>query len=422
MDCTEARRLLNQGVNPGSRPPRNPALGFHLARCETCRCYRHGRPSLASTADPAGHTGSSASDQGQPLPAGHRIRRSGWLLVLLLPLLAGAWLSGIAWRTERNLAALVVTTTLPPPSPTAIRPAVLPTFAGTGIPPTSPTANPSTTPTATATTVAPDPGGPMTILLLGSDRRPDQAGPARTDTLMLLRVDPEYQRIALLSLPRDLWVEIPGYGYNRINQAYLWGEINQDPRGGLGLARETIDRFLGIPIDYAATIDFQSFIGLIDALGGIIVHVDTELYDDRFPTMNYGYTVAHFTPGQHYMDGVTALTYSRIRHPDSDFMRIRRQQAVMIGIGERIRDRGFLHNLAEADRLTASMVGYVQTDMPQERMIGLIWAMRNFDVTLVERYWALPDMVSFGLGQDRYVEVPNYAAFAALARQFHDGH
>jgi LCP family protein required for cell wall assembly len=344
------------------------------------------------------------------------------LLILLLPLLAGAWLAGVAWRTEQNLAALVVTTTLPRTTTATGQAAVLPTFIGTD-PLSVPAATPQASPTlsATPTVAAPDSGGPMTILLLGSDQRPDQAGPSRTDTLMLLRVDPENQRIALLSLPRDLWVEIPGYGYNRINQAYMWGENNQDPRGGLGLARETVSRFLGIPIDYAAIIDFQSFIGLIDALGGIIVHVDKELYDDRFPTMDYGYTVVHFTPGQHYMDGATALTYSRIRHPDSDFMRIRRQQAVMIGIGERIRERGLIRNLTEADQLTATMVGYVQTDMPQERMIGLIWAMRNFDIALLERYWALPGMVSFGLGQDRYVEVPDHAAFATLAREFHHG-
>src|SRR5204863_5302859 len=93
-------------------------------------------------------------------------------------------------------------------------------------------------------------GAPVTVLLLGSDQRPDETGAARTDAIMIARIDPQSHRVALLSLPRDLWVEIPGYGHTRINAAYVWGVTYGEPGGGIALARTTVGHLLGIPIDY----------------------------------------------------------------------------------------------------------------------------------------------------------------------------
>src|SRR5262249_15717585 len=175
-------------------------------------------------------------------------------------------------------------------------------------PPTATLPQPSRTPIptippATTTPVAPPAGGPVTVLMLGTDERPDETGPPRPDALIIARIDRDSHRIALLSLPRDLWVEIPGYGSTRMNAANVWGIIYNDPEGGLGLARRTVSNLLGVPIDYTVQINFQGFIGAIDALGGVTVDVPKELYDDEFPTMDYGYTVAHFLPGPQQMDG-----------------------------------------------------------------------------------------------------------------------
>jgi polyisoprenyl-teichoic acid--peptidoglycan teichoic acid transferase len=132
-------------------------------------------------------------------------------------------------------------------------------------------------------------------------------------------------------------------------------------------------------------VDFEGFRGLVDALGGIRIDVPKELYDPEFPTEDFGYTVAHFLPGEQVMDGARALMYSRIRHPDSDFERMRRQQAVVVGIAERLRERGVLKNLREADRITTALRPYIQTDLPRPLALNLLWSMRSVDVSAVKR-------------------------------------
>lgn len=264
----------------------------------------------------------------------------------------------------------------------------------------------------------PDAGAALTLLLLGTDLRPGEQDAPRTDTIMLVRADPQQKRIALLSLPRDLWVTVPEYGTTRINTAYVWGEIYQAPGGGMGLSSRTVSYLLGLTIDHVMVVDFEGFISLIDTLGGITVEVEKELYDPSFPTMDYGYTIAHFLPGPQQMDGATALMYSRIRHPDSDFMRTRRQQAVLTAIGQRLRERGDLQNLASLDRITGALKGYVRTDMPEERLIGLGWALRHIDASQVEYYAVSSDMVLWGVGNDPYALVLPQEIINQLRSQF----
>jgi LCP family protein required for cell wall assembly len=245
----------------------------------------------------------------------------------------------------------------------------------------------------------------VNILLLGSDRRPDESGPSRTDALIIAHVDPASHRIALLSLPRDLIVAVPGYGETRINAANVWGETYGAPGGGLPLARKTVEHLLGISIDYVIYIDFQGFIEAIDAVGGVIVDVPKELYDPQFPTMDYGYTEAHFLPGQQRMDGATALMYSRIRHPDSDFARMRRQQQVLVGVLASLRDQNVVDSLGRIEEVTTALRDYVRTDIPEEHMVGLAWALRDITPGQIEHYQLDADMVTFGVGSDRWAEV-----------------
>ena len=257
----------------------------------------------------------------------------------------------------------------------------------------------------------------MNILLLGSDRRPDESAPSRTDAVIIARVDPERHRIALLSLPRDLMVKIPGYGETRINAAKVWGETYGEPGGGVALARKTVEHLLGVPIDYVIYIDFEGFIGAIDAAGGIIVDVPKELYDPQFPTMDYGYTVAHFLPGPQHMDGATALMYSRIRHSDSDFARMRRQQQVLAGVLASLRDQNVFESIERIDEVTAALRDYVRTDIPEERVLGLAWALRDITPDQIEHYLLDENMVTFGVGSDRWAEVALPGAIDELVAQ-----
>lgn len=477
MDCSEARTLIDRGIVPGSQPPLRAALGFHLSRCEACRSYREKNQLLLEgllnseqpdpAHAPAQPAAARAPAQPQTPPRRADTKRLLWLgsIVLiacipLIPLIGVLWLAGIVLRTERNIQAMIVETpppqagglvmdrssgsddaTLPPatpaltstaePAPLASAPLIIGGEAGvTGtvtrvwpqpemlpsVGPASDAANEAVQPARPALK-PPPPGEAVTVLVLGNDRRPGEEEVPRTDVVMLIHVDPEQERIAMLSLLRDLWIEIPGYGASRINSAYRLGELYGGPGVGLQTARETVSNLLDISIDHVVMVDFQGFIGLIDALGGITVDIEKELYDEQFPTMDYGYQVAHFLPGPEKMDGQRALMYSRIRHPDSDFMRIRRQQTVTRAIGERLRERGDLQNILAADQITAALVGYVQTDMPQERILGLIWAFRSYDSSQVERYPMTGDMVSMGVGSDQYALLPNPGTPELLRQQ-----
>ncbi len=416
----------------------------------------------------------------EPIPAPHGMARKGWIigLVLLLLLSLGGivWFAGVLIRANQDVAAMIVPTVAP--TEAGISTVVIP--SSVAVPAPSPDQHdqsdqhdqtmahlsPLTAPDASAPYPSPAPAAPvpaapvpapddqeptpwptiqslkpvggdgsvptapprmlppagstdaMTLLLLGNDRRPGEGGIPRTDAILLVRAEPEKNRIALLSLPRDLWVNVPGYGGTRINAAYVWGETYQTPGGGMNLARETVSSLLNMPVDYVMMVDFQGFIGLIDAIGGVSVNVEKELYDPSFPTMDYGYTVAHFLPGMQHMDGETALTYSRTRHPDSDFMRNLRQQAVLEAIARRLHERGDLHNLATIDQITAALRGYVQTTIPHERLIGLVWALRTVEPGQIEHYSITSDMVGWGVGSDAYALVAPPEVLTGLRNQF----
>ena len=270
----------------------------------------------------------------------------------------------------------------------------------------------------TGTNELPSNSTAVTLLLLGHDRRPGESDLPRTDAMLLVRLDLQKGRIALFSLPRDLWTEIPGHGFGRINSAYPWGEMAKIPGGGLGLTRETVSKLLGIPVDYAIMIGFEGFVHLVDQIDGITVNVDRELYDDQFPTMDYKYTIAHFRPGPQIMDGVRALTYGRIRHPDSDFMRILRQQVLLLAIGARLRERGDLQTSLTLGQTVERLTSLVETDLPKARALELAWAFRDFDLANAERYALSESTVSFGVGNDSYALVPSQPDLDHLTKLF----
>lgn len=339
-------------------------------------------------------TGTTDPDQqgGAPL---RRLYGLAVLLVAIVAALIGAALVREAAGARRNLAAMAVTPVASPTTPGGAAPLI-----------TLPTVGPAGS----------DAPRPITVLLLGTDRRPGEEVTPRSDAILVVRVEPARGRVAVLSLPRDLWVPIPGHGHNRLNAAYLWGERDGPPGGGMAVARAAVGGLLGVPIDYVAVTDFRGFAALVDTVGGITVDVNAPLVDERFPTLDRGTTTVRFSPGPQAMDGATALTYARIRHPDSDFARGRRQQAVLVALAEALRNRGYLANLLAAERLTGALVGYVQTDMPPELVVELAWGLRDLDPAAVERYALSEADVSFGVHNDRFAQSPRPGALERYAR------
>jgi LCP family protein required for cell wall assembly len=173
------------------------------------------------------------------------------------------------------------------------------------------------------------------VLILGLDRRSEQGYTVRSDVLMLVTVDPRGPRLGLLSIPRDLYVEIPGYGQSRINTAHFWGERDSQG-GGPDLAMETVAENFGVPVRHYLRVDFDGFRAVVDALGGVDVTVEERIVDNAFPTEDYGTTRIEIPAGPQHMDGEQALQYVRSRHGSSDFERAARQQQVMMAMARRL--------------------------------------------------------------------------------------
>jgi polyisoprenyl-teichoic acid--peptidoglycan teichoic acid transferase len=196
----------------------------------------------------------------------------------------------------------------------------------------------------------------INIVLLGSDRRPG-SGAWRTDSMIIVSVDPQANVVRLLSIPRDLWVYIPGHGYNRVNTADLWGELDKTG-GGPERVKRTIHHNLGIPIHYYVRVDFAGFISIIDAVGGIDVDVECPLPD------------ISLSAGMHHMSGRDALRYARSRKSTNDFDRGRRQRKVLMALWDQSLTLDIIPRLPE---LWRAMSTTFQTDMTLDQVINMAY-------------------------------------------------
>lgn len=206
------------------------------------------------------------------------------------------------------------------------------------------------------------------ILILGLDRRPEQGYTVRSDVLMLMTAHPAGPRLALLSIPRDLYVDIPGYGTNRINTAHFWGERGSE-RGGPALTMETVARTFDVPVHGYVRLDFDGFRAIVDGVGGIDVVVEEAIVDNAYPTTDYGTTRIEIPAGLQHMDGETALRYVRSRHGSSDFDRAARQQQVVIALARRLSGpRGW----ARLPAVFGALIEHVDTDLGFGELIQLV--------------------------------------------------
>jgi LCP family protein required for cell wall assembly len=213
----------------------------------------------------------------------------------------------------------------------------------------------------------------VTMLVMGLDYRDWEAGdgPPRTDTMILLTVDPINRTAGILSIPRDLWVNIPGFEYGRINTAYMLGEANQLPGGGPQLAADTVEELLGVQIDYYAQIDFGTFARFIDEIGGVEVDITEEIKLDPLGDGN----IKKIKPGHYTLPGDLALAYVRFRKSEGgDFDRSQRQQQVIMSIRNRVLEYELLPLLiSKAPVLYGELSSGIHTNLNLDDAIKLAW-------------------------------------------------
>ncbi|WP_420628374.1 LCP family protein [Candidatus Leptofilum sp.] len=213
----------------------------------------------------------------------------------------------------------------------------------------------------------------VSILLLGIDQRCEEDGPTHTDSMMVLTIDPVGLSAAVLSLPRDLWVEIPDFGVDRINQAHYLGEIYEYPGGGQALAVQTVETLLGVPIDYYVAVNFEAFVEVVDLIGGIDIDVLEAIDDPNYPDRCYGYDPFSIEAGKQHLDGETALKYARTRATfGGDVDRAARQQAVILAVRQQVFDLNNVTQLiAQAPQLWHTSQENIRTNMTLDEAIQL---------------------------------------------------
>jgi len=205
--------------------------------------------------------------------------------------------------------------------------------------------------------------GRVNFLLVGVPGTYENAAPDLTDTIMLASIDVKNHKINLISVPRDLYVLVPGFGYNKINAAYSLGKNFDVAGGGMDVLKDTVYDVLGQKIDYYVKVDFDGFVEAIDTLGGVDVVVENDIYDYLYPDENHGYQVFALDAGKQHLDGKTALKYVRSRETTSDFDRARRQQQVIVASREAFLSKGVVEGAKILVKLLDIVSQHVETDM-----------------------------------------------------------
>jgi len=219
----------------------------------------------------------------------------------------------------------------------------------------------------------------INILILGQGG-PGHDGPYLTDTIIVASIKPSTKQIAMMSVPRDLLVNIPGYGYRKINNANAFGE-NKNSGKGPELTKTVIQNTFDIPIHYYIRVDFAAFEDLVDKVGGVTIDVENSFTDPEYPIpgredafpISSRYEVLHFNKGIQAMDGETALKYARSRHGNngegSDYARSKRQQKVLLALKEKLLSFQTLINPAMINDILSTVESHIVTDLTLSEML-----------------------------------------------------
>ena len=230
----------------------------------------------------------------------------------------------------------------------------------------------------------------VSVLLLGIDQRKGEQGTFPTDTIILFSLDPVGKTAAILSIPRDLWVEYPGLGKSgRINGANIIGdEISYPGGGGPAYAVKTVENLLGVRIQYYVLINFEVFYALVDAIGPIEVCPTQTIHDEQYPDGSYGFMTVHFDPGCQELDAERLLQYARVRHGDDqgDIGRAARQQEVILKIREKVLSVGGVSALLpQITTLWESLQDNIRTNLSFEDMVRLARTAEDVPDTEIRR-------------------------------------
>lgn len=198
---------------------------------------------------------------------------------------------------------------------------------------------------------------------IGGENHP---GPFLTDTIILISIKPKTNQAALISIPRDLYLNTQKFGGAKINALYSLGETRGKNQGG-ELIKQAIAETFDLDIHYYARIDFSGFIELIDALGGVDIYVDQTFTDNQFPDNNFKTQTISFETGWQNFNGLTALEYARSRHGNngegSDFARAKRQQKIILSLKDKTLQLGLLLRPDKINKIIQILGNSIATDM-----------------------------------------------------------
>ncbi|MGC1375975.1 MAG: LCP family protein [Anaerolineales bacterium] len=223
----------------------------------------------------------------------------------------------------------------------------------------------------------------------------DRTGPPHSDTMIVLTLDPQTKTAGMISIPRDLWVSIPGFGYSRINTAYADGVGAKLPGGGPALAMKTVEQVLGVPIKYYAQIDFWAFAKFIDDIGKIHVYVPKKIIVDPIGPGNDKWM---FSVDWHWMNGARALAYVRNRHTaNGDVDRSQRQQDVIMAIRDRVLSPDNLPLLVTgAPAVYKDLQAGIDTNLTFDEMLKLALLAKDVPLANIKRGLIDQTMFTFG--------------------------
>lgn len=277
---------------------------------------------------------------------------------------ACAWLWAAPYRASHDAPSAAANAQVPlaiSPPVANPSPSVAPSPAAPSSTPAAPTA-----PLVATKVRTPPLSNTRNFLVIGLDRRPDGSGPALADTLVVVVLDEASRHVGLVSIPRDLYVDIPDAGTDRINTVYQ--VARRSKRDPLELLRRVVEDTLKLPLEHALALDLGVFERAVDAVGGVDVEVPCAIRDNFVDSRSAGgRRLLDVDPGLRHLDGVTAAMYVRSRHGRSDFHRARRQQAVLLGVQHSLAGLGVL----KLPELWQSFEASVETDMRRIELLGL---------------------------------------------------
>ena len=227
--------------------------------------------------------------------------------------------------------------------------------------------------------------GRINILLLGIGGEKHIAGEL-TDTIMIASINTKTNEAALLSIPRDLYVQIPGTNVNhKINAIKIYGDQSKE-KNGIELLREVVEEISGLDIHYYTQLDFNGFIKIIDDLGGIDIYLEKDINDPSYPNFNRGYDPFYIKKGWHHLDGETALKVARSRHSTmGDFDRIKRQQDIIKATKQKVFEKYSQFDVIAFKNIFFSLSNNLKTDLQLKelpRFYKIAKEVKNYDITV----------------------------------------